>query len=109
MNADPAQDAGRITFPSLPAVPVPRSCSLDPALYALDWVLNWAADVNVAGQPHAAVPVFPLLRRIRHDPATYGVSPAEAQAAAERFMAEATAALEAEGGRREWLEREFGV
>lgn len=96
-----------ISFPSLPAVPVPRSCGLDPALYALDWVLHWAADVDVAGQRHAATPVFPLLRRILHDPAAYGVSPAEAQAAAERFRAQAGPALEAEGGRREWLDREF--
>ncbi|MDO4264119.1 MAG: hypothetical protein Q4C67_07965 [Deinococcus sp.] len=98
-----------ISFPSLPAVPVPRSCSLDPALYALDWVLHWSADIDVAGQLHPATPVFALLRRILHDPAAYGVSPAEAQAAAERFTAQAAAALEAEGGRREWLEREFSA
>lgn len=98
-----------ISFPSLPAVPVPRSCSLDPALYALDWVLHWAADVEVAGQRHTAAPVFPLLRQILADPAAYGVSPAEAQAAAQRFSAQAGAAVEAEGGRREWVTREFGV
>lgn len=100
-------DSPSIRFPSLPASAIPRACSLDSALYTLQMILDWQADVEVAGTTHSQVGVFELLRRVLHDPAAYGVSAAEAQAAANRFTEQVAPALEAEGGRREWLEREW--
>ncbi|WP_261663885.1 hypothetical protein [Deinococcus sp. Marseille-Q6407] len=99
--------ADRITFPSLPGVLAPGSCGLDPALYTLEWILGWEAEVEVAGRHFAAAPVFALLREVLRDPAAYSVSADEARTAADRFLAQAGAALEVAGGRREWLEREF--
>ena len=97
----------RIRFPSLPASVIPRACSLDAALYTLETILSWQADVEIAGQLYPQATVFDLLRRVRHDPAAYGVSAAEAQAAADRFTEQVAPALEAEGGQREWLVREW--
>lgn len=96
-----------IRFPSLPAAAIPRSCSLDAALYTLQLILEWQADVEVAGQLYSHVSVFALLRRVWHDPAAYGVTAAEAQAAADRFIEQVSPVLESQGGRQEWLEREW--
>ncbi|MVN85608.1 hypothetical protein GO986_02390 [Deinococcus sp. HMF7620] len=96
-----------VTFPAPGRIPYPGGCVLEPAPHALDWLLNWPADVQVGATLHPATPVFPLLRELLRDPATYGTTLAAAEAAAERFLMLAGQALEAEGGQRAWLEREL--
>ncbi|WP_288402416.1 hypothetical protein [uncultured Deinococcus sp.] len=96
-----------VTFPAPRRIPYPGGCVLEPAPYALDYLLKWPADVTVAGQLHPNTPVFPLLRDLLADPAKYGVTPADAEAARSLFLNVAGQALEQEGGQRAWLEREF--
>lgn len=96
-----------VTFPTPGRIPYPGGCVLEPAPYALDWLLKWPADVTVNGTLHAGVPVFPLLRELLRDPTAHGLTPEQAQAARDRYLDTAGQALEAEGGQRAWLEREF--
>ena len=96
-----------VTFPAPRRIPYPGGCVLEPAPYALDYLLKWPADVTVAGTAYPDTPVFPLLRDLLADPAKYGVTPADAEAARSLFLDTAGQALEQEGGQRAWLEREF--
>ncbi|PTA69501.1 hypothetical protein [Deinococcus arcticus] len=96
-----------VAFPAPGRIPYPGGCVLEPAPYALDWLLRWAADVVVAGQLHPQTPVAPLLQALLRDPGAHGITLADAQAARDRFLALAGPALEAEGGRTEWLAREL--
>ncbi|WP_291428391.1 hypothetical protein [Deinococcus sp.] len=100
--SDPA-----VTFPAPPRIPYPGGCVLEPGPYALDYLLNWRADVTVRGTLHRDTPVYPLLRALLADPAAHGLSAAEAGVARDRFLELAGQALTAEGGQRAWLEREF--
>ncbi|GGJ60789.1 hypothetical protein [Deinococcus aquiradiocola] len=99
------QDAVR--FPSPSIVPYRGGCVTEPAFFALDYLVKWRADVTVGGQAFTDVEVLPLLREVLADPARYGVSAADAEAARERFLDQAGQALVQEGGQRAWLEREF--
>lgn len=96
-----------ITFPSIGRIPYPGGCVTEPATYALNYLLTYRADLQVAGQMLAQVPVAATLRDIAARPDHYGVSADEAQVARQQFVAQAGQALEAEGGRREWLEKEL--
>ncbi len=98
-----------ITFPSPGLSPYKGGCVTEPAFFALDYLVHWTADVTVGGQLHRGTGVLDLLKLIVADPANYGVSPAEAQAARERFLDQAGQTLEQEGGQRAWLEKEFGA
>ncbi len=101
--SDPA-----VVFPAPPRIPYPGGCVLEPGPYALDWLLKWPAEITVNGVSRPATPVYPFLRALLAEPAAFGVTPAEAQAARDRFLTLAGQALEAEGGQRAWLAREFG-
>ncbi|WP_293912249.1 hypothetical protein [Deinococcus sp.] len=90
-------------------IPYKGGCVTEPALFALDHLVNYQADVVVAGQIHPDARVLDLLRAVLQGPAAYHVSPAEAQAARQRFVTQAGQALVQEGGQVEWLEKEFGV
>ena len=79
----------------------------EPAPYALDYLLKWPADVTVNGEVHHGKPVFPFVQELLADPAAHGLTPAEAGAARDLFVDLAGQALEAEGGKREWLRRQF--
>ncbi|KQR08782.1 hypothetical protein [Deinococcus sp. Leaf326] len=96
-----------VIFPAPRRIPYPGGCVLEPAPYALDYLLKWPADVTVAGTVYPDTPVFPLLRDLLADPARYGVSAEGAEAARTLFLETAGQALEQEGGQRAWLEREF--
>ncbi|WP_309573420.1 hypothetical protein [Deinococcus sp.] len=100
--SDPA-----VTFPAPKRIPYPGGCVLEPGPYALDYLLKWPAEVAVNGRPLGIIPVFPFLRDLLSDPAAHGVDPTEAGKARDRFLTLAGQALEAEGGQRAWLEREF--
>ena len=107
--AIPATAPQAITFPSPGLSPYKGGCVTEPAFFALDYLVHWQADVTVGGQVHREAPVLDLLKQIMADPASYGVSPADAQAARERFLDQAGQTLEQEGGQRAWLEKEFGA
>ena len=98
----------KITFAVPNSIPYKGGCVTEPALFALDYLVNYQADVVVAGQTYPQARVLELLRAVLQGPAAYHVSPAEAQAARERFVTQAGQALVQEGGRVEWLEKEFG-
>ncbi|WP_135228193.1 hypothetical protein [Deinococcus fonticola] len=97
-----------VDFPGPKKIPYPGGCVLEPAPYALEYLLMWPADVTVNGKVYANCKVFPFIRELIADPAKYGITAQDAQAARERYLNLAGQALEAEGGQREWLEREFG-
>ncbi|WP_424951800.1 hypothetical protein [Deinococcus sp.] len=99
--------ADAISFPSPGIVPYTGGCVTEPAFFALDYLVNWRADVTVGGQLHADTAVLPLLKAIAADPASYGVNAELAQTARDRFLDQAGQALVQEGGQRAWLEREF--
>ncbi|MBB5233453.1 hypothetical protein [Deinococcus budaensis] len=108
MASEDRSTAPAVSFPAPGRIPYPGGCVLEPGPYALDYLLNWRADVTVRGVSHADTPVFALLRDLLADPAAHGLTPAEAGAARDRFLALAGQALEAEGGDPAWLAREFG-
>lgn len=92
------------------APPVPQyagGCSTEPALFALHHLATWRTDVTVHGELYRAVELLAFLKALHADPARYGVTEAEAQAATQRFLAASAPLLEREGGERAWLEREF--
>ncbi|AIZ45669.1 hypothetical protein QR90_12195 [Deinococcus radiopugnans] len=101
--SDPA-----VTFPAPRRIPYPGGCVLEPGPYALDYLLSWPAVLTVNRKPYPEQPVYPLIRELLADPAAHGLTLTEAQAARDRFLELAGQALEAEGGDRRWLEREFG-
>ncbi len=103
----PAADTSAISFPSPGTVPYRGGCVTEPAFFALDYLVNWKADVTVNGEVHTDTPVLELLKAIAADPQSYGVSAGQAQAARERFLEQAGQTLEQEGGQRAWLEKEF--
>ena len=96
-----------IHFPSPGMVPYRGGCVTEPAFFALDYLVNWRADVTVNGEVHPDTPVLALLKAVAADPQRYGVSAGQAQAARERFLEQAGQTLEQEGGQRAWLEKEF--
>ncbi|MFC6617493.1 hypothetical protein [Deinococcus radiophilus] len=96
-----------VAWPSIPPLDTPRSCTLDPALYALDWLVRWTVPVQFPDRTVTDTPVLEVLRDALRDPQSYGLSAEQAQAAAERFLGQATPILETEGGQRAWLEREL--
>ncbi|WP_221091447.1 hypothetical protein [Deinococcus aquaedulcis] len=98
---------GPITFPAPGRIPYPGGCVLEPAPYALDWLLRWSADVTVEDRVYPQTPVVPLLQALLRDPAAHGITQADAEDARDRFLALAGPALEAEGGCTEWLAREL--
>lgn len=100
--SDPA-----VTFPAPPRIPYPGGCVLEPGPYALDYLLKWPAELSVRGKVYPEQPLYPLIRELLADPAVHGLTLIEAQAARDRFLELAGQALEAEGGDRRWLEREF--
>ena len=109
ISAIPATTTQAISFPSPGMAPYKGGCVTEPAFFALDYLVHWKADVTVGGRMHKEAPVLDLLKQIAADPASYRVSPAEAQAARERFLDQAGQTLEQEGGKRAWLEKEFGA
>lgn len=96
-----------IVFPAPPSPRYPGGCSLEPAIFALDFLVNWRADVRTGNVTHRDANVLALLRDVLREPSGYGVSAQEAEAAKARFLDLGGALLEGEGGRRAWLEREF--
>ncbi|AAF11347.1 MULTISPECIES: hypothetical protein [Deinococcus] len=96
-----------VSFSGPRRIPYPGGCVTEPAPYALDYLLKWPADVTVNGEVHHGKPVFPFVQELLADPAAHGLTPAEAGAARDLFVDLAGQALEAEGGKREWLRREF--
>ena len=101
----PAEPA--IRFPSPGLVPYRGGCVTEPALFALDHLVNWRADVTVRGVRHADVNVLSFLRDVLHAPQAHGVTHEDALEARARFLEGAGQALEAEGGQRAWLVREL--
>lgn len=102
-------EPGVISFPSPGIVPYKGGCVTEPAFFALDHLVNWKADVTVAGKLYEQTPVLPLLKAILADPAAYHVTASQASAAQARFLEQAGQTLEQEGGQRSWLEKEFTV
>ncbi|CAM3745979.1 hypothetical protein DESA109040_21090 [Deinococcus saxicola] len=96
-----------VTFPAPRRIPYPGGCVLEPGPYALDYLLKWPAELSVKGRAYPEQPLYPLIRELLADPAAHGLTLPEAQAARDRFLELAGQALEAEGGDRRWLEREF--
>ncbi|MFC4452800.1 hypothetical protein [Deinococcus sonorensis] len=96
-----------IQFASPTIVPYQGGCVTEPAFFALDYLVNWRADVTVAGVLHPDAPVLPLLKAVLADPQQYRVTPEQAEAARAQFLEQAGQALEQQGGQRAWLEREF--
>lgn len=88
-------------------IPYPGGCVLEPARYALDYLLIWPADVTVEGKIYENKQVFPFLRELLADPAAYGITKAEAEEGRELYLRLAGQALEQEGGEVAWLEKEF--
>lgn len=98
----------KIEFPTPPIAPNPGGCTLEPAAYALDWlVTKWRATVRVNGEAHEDVVVADFLKRVTANPAAFGVSEPEARQAVERFVTLGAQVLEREGGSAAWLAREF--
>lgn len=107
MIRPPDPQSGAIRFPSPGVSPYKGGCVTEPAFFALDYLVNWRADVTVDRQLHRGVQVLTLLKAVLADPEAHGVSAEEAQAAKERFLEQAGQALVQEGGQRAWLEKEF--
>ncbi|EYB69450.1 hypothetical protein DEIPH_ctg006orf0015 [Deinococcus phoenicis] len=112
MSAVPVNEAAptpapAVTFSGPQRVPYPGGCVLEPGPYALDYLLKWRTAVTVRGTVHPNTPVFAFLRDLLSDPAAYDLTPADAQAARDRFLELAGQALSAEGGDPAWLAREF--
>ncbi len=94
---------------SLPnSVPYLGGCVTEPAFFALDYLVNYRSDMTVGDRHLKQVKVLETLRAVLARPEDYGVSPADAEAARQRFLTEAGQALTAEGGQPAWLEKEFG-
>jgi hypothetical protein len=96
-----------VSFPSPGIAPYKGGCVTEPAFFALDYLVNWRADVSVGGKMHADAPVLPLLKAVLADPQAYRLSREQAEAARERFLDQAGQALVQDGGQRAWLEKEF--
>ena len=107
MIRPPDPQSGAIRFPSPGVSPYQGGCVTEPAFFALDYLVNWKADVAVGGTLHPGAPVLPLLKAVLADPQAYGVSAGDAQAAKERFLDQAGQTLIQEGGQQAWLEKEF--
>lgn len=96
-----------VSFLSPKKIPYPGGCVLEPAPYALDYLLRWPADITVNGTVHPDEPVYPFIRALLADPERYGVTREVAEAARDRYLSLAGQALSAEGGDPAWLEKEF--
>ena len=97
-----------VSFSGPKRIPYPGGCVTEPAPYALEYLLKWPADVTVNGEVHPNRQVFPFVRELLADPARFGLTQADAEAARDLFVELAGQALEAEGGDRAWLRWEFG-
>lgn len=80
---------------------------LEPAPYALDYLVKWRGDVVIGDKTYAFVPVLEFVRSLVARPEEYGVTPEQAAQARQSFLTLAGGALEAEGGDVAWLEREL--
>lgn len=96
-----------VNFPGPKRVPYPGGCVLEPAPYALEYLLIWPADITVNGRAYPNKQVFPFIRELLADPAKFGITAQDAQAARDRYLELAGQALVAEGGEVAWLEKEF--
>ena len=96
-----------VVFPAPPNPRYPGGCTLEPAAFALDFLVHWRADVRVGPVVHQDVVVLDVLRDVTRDPLKFGVTAEAARAAKERFLEWAGQVLEREGGDVRWLEREF--
>ncbi|RJF72970.1 hypothetical protein D3875_16905 [Deinococcus cavernae] len=96
-----------VSFSGPKKIPYPGGCVLEPAPYALEYLLIWPADITVKGQVFRNRQVFPFLQELLADPAKFDLTRADAEAARDLYLNLAGQALEAEGGQRAWLEREF--
>ncbi|MGX9687289.1 hypothetical protein ACTQ9L_09090 [Deinococcus wulumuqiensis] len=96
-----------VSFSGPKRIPYLGGCVTEPAPYALEYLLKWPADVTVRGEIHPNKQVFAFVRELLADPAAHGLTLADAEAARDLFVELAGQALEAEGGDREWLRREF--
>lgn len=96
-----------IIIPALGRVPYGGGCVTEPAFFALNYLVHWRADLTIAGQVYASVPVLDTLRDVLARPEHYGVTRGEALAAREQFLAQAGQALAAEGGQADWLVKEW--
>lgn len=96
-----------VDFSGPKQIPYPGGCVLEPAPYALEYLLIWPTDITVNGKVYANQKVFPFIQELLADPAQYGITAQEAEAARDQYLELAGQALEQEGGRREWLEKEF--
>lgn len=99
----------RVTFTAPKLVPYRGGCVTEPTFFALDYLVNYRSDMTVADQELPQVVVLEVLRQVLADPAAYQVTCQDALAAKQRFLESAGQALEAEGGRVAWLEKEFLV
>lgn len=100
-------DTAQVVFPSPPQPQYPGGCTLEPAPFALDFLVKWRADLRVGSETYRNAVVLDVLREVVRDPAAFGVSAPEAGRAKDRFLTLAGQVLEREGGNRAWLEREF--
>lgn len=98
-----------VSFSGPRRIPYPGGCVLEPAPYALEYLLVWPADITVKGKVIENQQVFPFIKELLADPAKFDLTPAEAQAARDLYLRLAGQALEAEGGDVAWLRREFGM
>lgn len=96
-----------VSFSGPKRIPYPGGCVLEPAPYALEYLLKWPTDITVNGQTYSNKQVFPFIRDLLADPAKFGITAQDAAAARELYLQLAGQALEQEGGQREWIEKEF--
>lgn len=96
-----------VTFSGPKRIPYPGGCVLEPAPYALEYLLKWPTDITVKGEVLKNQKVFPFIRALLADPGKYGLSAEEAAEARDLFVRLAGEALEQEGGQRQWLEKEL--
>ncbi len=88
-------------------IPYLGGCVTEPAPYALEYLLKWPADITVKGKVYENKPVFSFVQELLKEPATYDLTPAEAEAARDLYLDLAGQTLKAEGGNPDWLLKEF--
>lgn len=96
-----------VSFHGPKRIPYPGGCVLEPAPYALEYLLKWPTDIMVGGQEYKNKQVFPFIRELLADPAKFGITQQDAEAARDLYLNLAGQELEQEGGQRQWLVKEF--
>ncbi len=96
-----------IHFASIAHIPYGGGCATEPALFTLNYLLDYRADMQVGGQRLPQAPVAQTLRDVLTRPEHYGVSPGTARRACDQFIEQGGQALEAVGGDRAWLAKEL--